>query len=355
LKQLPPPDPRGRRTFLWVIAAFCLLFAIVIATQIAKVISFRSRIIGDGTHVESYKFDLSNLSVPAKLVVTAGGPRDSQRPLVNPKIGDAATLEKLNARNRSKYLTSDDPVVGVTIGNESRVYPVYILRWHEIINDTLGGVPIAVTYSPLCDSAVVFDRRLDGSDKPLTFGYSGLLYNSNLLMYDRREDGQVGGESLWSQMKFEAISGPSVGKKLKVLPMFFGKWSQWHAAQPNASGLLGMVDDPAYREKYRGGNEMSIGPGTDPYRHYFEAKKLRFPVEPLVPADSALQPFDRVTAVATAEPDHWMIMRPEDAAAQSLSPSKAPEDQLGVSSAPAIRPSVHTCYFAWYAMHAAPK
>jgi hypothetical protein len=155
-------------------------------------------------------FDLGNATVPREEIHSGGPAKDGIPALSKPKtIGAKAAT----------YLAAGDRVIGVAIGNEARAYPIRILNFHEIVNDVLGGQPIAVTYCPLCDSAAVFDRNTPRGLRE--FGVSGLLYNSNVLMYDRDKRA----ESLWSQLKSEAVAGVQVRNRLKLLPLELTTWS----------------------------------------------------------------------------------------------------------------------------------
>ena len=143
------------------------------------------------------------------MLVIGGGPAGlaawlSRRPLV----------PRINKAQRGKFLVPRDDVIGVVVNGQARAYPVRFMIWHEIVNDTLGGVPIAVTYNFLTDSVAVFERTI--GDEVHTFGESGLVYRSNLVLYDRRP-GQRG-ESLWSQMGERAIAGPASGTPLVRIP-----------------------------------------------------------------------------------------------------------------------------------------
>ena len=121
----------------------------------------------------------------------------------------------------------DDPeqVLVLEAGGEARAYPVQVLTQHEIVNDTVGGVPVAVTYCPLCASGVAFDRRVE--DRVLSLGTSGRLYRSDLVMYDRQT------ESLWPQIEGRAIAGALTGAELDVLPASLVSWEQWRSAHPD--------------------------------------------------------------------------------------------------------------------------
>lgn len=122
------------------------------------------------------------------------------------------------------FLADREPVVTLEINGDARAYPVQILMWHEIVNDVVGGVPVAVTYCPLCNSAVAYERQID--DVVFEFGTSGRLLNSALVMYDR----QTG--SLWSHYTGEAIVGEMTGTELTVYPLSTVAWSDWSDAYP---------------------------------------------------------------------------------------------------------------------------
>ena len=127
-------------------------------------------------------------------------------------------------------LPDREPVIGVAIGDDIRAYPLRILTWHEIVNDVVGGVPIAVTFCPLCNAAVVFDRRVDG--RTLEFGTTGKLRNSDLVMYDRET------ESWWQQFLGEAIVGAMTGKRLKFLPARIESYARFRDRAPDGKVLV---------------------------------------------------------------------------------------------------------------------
>ncbi|MFQ5838530.1 MAG: DUF3179 domain-containing protein [Thermoplasmata archaeon] len=128
------------------------------------------------------------------------------------------------------YIAPEEEVVGLALGGESRVYPIRILNWHEVVDDLVGAQPIVVTYCPLCGSGIVFSRLVNG--KELTFGVSGRLYKSNLVMVDNET------RSLWSQMTGEAILGPMHGKRLQWVASSTLPWADWKARYPDSLILL---------------------------------------------------------------------------------------------------------------------
>ena len=123
-------------------------------------------------------------------LLSGGPPPDGIPPIDKPRFQSAAEVD---------WLEPTEPVLSLTVGSETRAYPVQVMTWHEIVNDTVGGAPVAVTYCPLCNSGVAFERRVDG--RLLDFGTSGMLYADNLVMYDRQT------ESLWPQLTGQASVG----------------------------------------------------------------------------------------------------------------------------------------------------
>lgn len=210
-------------------------------------------------------FDLRDLSIPAAEIRGGGPPKDGIPAITSPK-----TVAPADAR----FLKANDRVVGVALNGQARAYPISILTQHEIVNDKLGDTPIAVTYCPLCDSVIVFDRTTDIGVKE--FGVSGLLYNSNVLMYDRSEK-----ESLWSQMKMEGVSGPAKGIELQTLPMELTTWNAWQAKHPETDV---MSTELGFQRDYR----------RNPYTSYFKQPGLMFPA---VPQNASLPLKERVIAV----------------------------------------------------------
>ncbi|MBM3138986.1 MAG: DUF3179 domain-containing protein [Chloroflexi bacterium] len=140
-----------------------------------------------------------------------------------PSLQDPSFVTQKDA---GEWLKFDEPVVAVQVNGEARAYPIQILMWHEMANDTLGGVPIVVTFCPLCNTAITFDRRVDGTARK--FGVSGLLRASDLIMYDRTN------ESLWQQITGEAIVGRDVGKRLTFLPSQIVSWRDFQQTYPDA-------------------------------------------------------------------------------------------------------------------------
>lgn len=253
----------------WVLLLSAVIAVAIVYHHVLPILSKpHGRIIGDGRTLESYQFDLSVCLVPREKLLPSGASKDRIRALVNPKVMTLAEIDARSSERGGKYLVSHDRVIGVTLGGEARAYPLRILNWHEVVNDVLGGVPVAVTYHPVCDSVVVFDRRAGA--ETLEFGVSGLFYNSTQVLFDRRPQGR--GESLWSQMEARAIAGPFAarGARLNVIPAAVVHWADWRTMYPDTTALR---PDPLYVRQYR----------RDPYVSYYGSDALRYPVDPLPP------------------------------------------------------------------------
>ncbi len=253
----------------WVVLLAVLFVGAVLAWRLVPILaSDGSRAIGDGKHVATYHFDLSTSHIPREWIVASGMPRDGLPALTHPAAITPADVDSINRQERGKFLVPGDRVIGVWLGGQARAYPLNILNWHEVVNDTLGGRPIAVTYSPLCDAVVVFDRRV--GDETVSFGVSGLLYNSNLLMYDRRPGGN--GESLWSQLLCCAVTGPAAAARvrLRVIPAALVCWDDWRRRHPETTVLARPTSDATRYER-------------SPYGSYFGSDLIRFPVNPMPP------------------------------------------------------------------------
>lgn len=192
-------------------------------------------------------FDLSEATIPASEIHRGGPPPDGIPSIDHPRFTPAAEVG---------FLNPDDIVIGMEVDGDARAYPFRILIWHEIVNDTVGGRPVAVTYCPLCGTAMVFDRRY--RDRTLTFGVSGLLYNSDVLMFDRET------RSLWSQLGLKAVSGEYAGEPLTWLPSEQMTWEAWQEKYPD-SQILNL--NTGHRRDY-----VNL-----PYQDYFDSPATMFP------------------------------------------------------------------------------
>jgi hypothetical protein len=234
----------------WVLLATLLAVGALVLWAMWGVLQGK-RPVGDGSNIGTYGFVMEPLHADLKYLVASGNPRDFLSTLDDPSALRGDAMLQYNQDQRSVYVTTTDRVAGVVVNGEARAYPLAVLNAHEVVNDTLGGVPIAVSYSPLTDSVVVFDRRIDGQAR--RFKVSGLLYNSNLVMYDTPEtatsDTQV--PSLWSQLGLRAIAGPAARRNATIVPLpgvNIASWRMWLAAHPNTSVIL---PDPSAKKRYK--------------------------------------------------------------------------------------------------------
>jgi len=187
--------------------------------------------------------------VPLDKIKGGGPPKDGIPSIDDPQF---ATL------SGSSFMTHSDIVIGLEINGEAKAYPLSILVWHEIVNDNVGGTPVAVTYCPLCFTNQVFERILNG--KEVEFGTSGKLYNSNLVMYDRLTD------SYWSQALGMAITGELTGQELKIIPFDVISWGDWISLHPETQVL---TTETGHTRAY----------GVDPYGDYYTDPRIIFPVD----------------------------------------------------------------------------
>ena len=214
------------------------------------------------------KTDFSKKSVDLREIFSGGPPKDGIPSIDAPKFVPVAEAERSGLKDR-------EPVIAVAIKGDVRAYPLRILIWHEIVNDTVGGVPVAVTFCPLCNSALVFERLLDG--RLLDFGTTGKLRNSDLVMYDRQT------ESWWQQFLGEAIVGELTGKRLKMVPVRIESFAKFKARKAAGKKVLA-PDNPGMR-RY----------GNNPYARYdSRARPYGFFRGKLPPG---LPPLERVVVV----------------------------------------------------------
>jgi hypothetical protein len=280
-------------------------------------------------------------------------PRDGIPAIENTVIVSAAEVD---------FLADDDPVIGVALGGEARAYAIRVLDRHEIANDRLGDVSVAVTYCPLCDSGVAFLRRFDWDaartdEPPLTFRCSGYLYDSDVLIYDRQT------ETFWHQFTGGAAVGPLTGSSLETVPAVRTTWKAWRAEHPGTTALSWRTEHGFRRELY----------AVSPYATYRASKQFGpFPVsrqDPRLPRKSTVYglssgsehlaiPWDAVAgrtepiAVALGGRRFRVAVDPSGGTlrAQVEAEPRGPAASGGATGwaeAPILR-----CYwFAWYAFH----
>ncbi len=165
--------------------------------------------------------DFSRSAIDLSQIMSGGPPKDGIPAIDEPRF---------NTVNQITDLGPQEPVIALTLNGMAKAYPLRVLMWHEIANDTIGGVPVTVTYCPLCNASLAFDRRVN--EQVLDFGVSGKLHHSNLIMYDRQT------ESWWQQFLGEAIVGQMTGAALKRLPSRVIPFSEFRRAYPNGLVLI---------------------------------------------------------------------------------------------------------------------
>jgi len=193
-------------------------------------------------------FDLTDTSIPANEIFHGGPQRDGIPSIDSPKFLSSGS---------AGFLLSDDRVLGVYYNGVAKAYPVRIMNYHEIVNDNFSGMPVVITYCPLCGSGIAFNAEIN--HQKVEFGVSGLLYNSDVLMYDRKT------ETLWSQMMMEAVSGKLKGHKLQLIDTYNTTWKAWRKKHP---GTLVLSDQTGFNRDY----------SRTPYRDYEKRESVFFPI-----------------------------------------------------------------------------
>ncbi|MEW6683344.1 MAG: DUF3179 domain-containing protein [Nitrospirota bacterium] len=299
-------------------------------------------------------FDLTMRSVPLDQIVSGGPPRDGIPALTDPAFVPASSAALLRHPCGDKpvdenppglspggfcgFLQDDDRVIGIQLNEQAKAYPIKILNWHEVVNDRVGGAPVVVTYCPLCGTGMVFDALIH--DRRALFGVSGLLYQSDVLLYDRDT------ESLWSQLRQEAMTGPRIGTRLTLLPALHTTWGAWRTTH---SATLVLSTDTGHARDYE----------TDPYRGYASTPRLFFDV---AARDSRLPPKAWVLGVkrgGQAKAYPFSVLETQRTPVrdrlgdQPITVHFDPKTRTAHATDPNDRPipSVAAFWFAWYAFH----
>jgi hypothetical protein len=276
-------------------------------------------------------FDLSN-SLIERSKILAGGPEKDGIPAI-----DQAHFIK---PGQATFLKPGDRILGIEINGISKAYPIKILNWHEIVNDHIGDVDYAITYCPLCGTGVAFSARVNA--KTLNFGVSGLLYNSDVLLYDRQT------ESLWSQIKSQSISGKMAGTKLERLPITHTRWSDWRQSHPATKV---MSEDTGYARDY----------DQNPYRGYEKSTAVYFRMTNKAPSyyhpkervlsleiDGQFKayPFSEIDKVGQAEFSDRFAGR-----VVTIHWDKASQQVKITAASGKVIPAIEGFWFAWFAFH----
>jgi hypothetical protein len=250
-------------------ALFGVLTDAGLGTLLADPISWR---------LEWPRTDFSKHGVPFAEIRSGGPAKDGipaiDAPRFEPLVGSKPT-------GWSATLGDTEPVIAVSIGNDGRAYPLRVLIWHEIANDVVGGTPVTVTYCPLCNAALVFERIIDG--RVLDFGTTGKLRNSDLVMYDRQT------ESWWQQFTGEAIVGAMTGRHLRLVPSRLESFDRFRHRFPEGQVLV-----PS--------NPNARNYGRNPYVGYDATGQRPFLYDGSLP--ESIEPMERVVAVETAPGRH---------------------------------------------------
>lgn len=211
--------------------------------------------------------DFRRHEVPLNQFISGGPGKDGIPAIDEPTFQPIAEVD---------WLEDQEPVIALGIGDEWRAYPLQILMWHEIVNDTVAGTPVAVTFCPLCHTAIVFDRTVDGT--VLDFGVSGNLRHSDLVMYDRLT------ESWWQQATGRGIVGSYTGTALEFLPSQLISWAQFRELHPD--GVV-LSRDTGHSRSY----------GTNPYAGYDTVDTNPFLLDDWTLIDGRLNPKVRIVGV----------------------------------------------------------
>jgi hypothetical protein len=298
-----------------------------IATFVACIVLAQSPVFSSTDTPTRNGFALSPSSIPQHEIIAGGPARD----------GIPALDQPATERSDESSWSDDAPVLAVVVGAESRAYPVAILNWHELVNDSLGGLPILVSFCPLCGTGLVFDRRV--ADTTRNFGVSGLLYRSDLLMYDRES------ESLWSQISAVAVTGRLHGQRLSMLRAQMSRWGVWRRAHP-ATTILSRATGHA-RDYDR-----------SPYADYADSRRLFFPApidpryHPKMPTLGLRVAGGPARAYPASELARAGSSVEEDFAGHRVRVSYDAERQIFDVEAPPDVEVIEGFWFAWAAFHA---
>lgn len=218
-----------------------------------------------------WRTDFSKHTVPLEEIVSGGPPKDGIPAIDEPSF--------VSVREADRWISESEPVIVVEQGGDARAYPYQILIWHEIVNDVVGGLPLAITYCPLCNTALVFDRRHDG--RVLDFGTTGRLRHSDLVMYDRQT------ESWWQQATGEAIVGTFAGDRLSFHPAQTTSWADFKRAHPRGRVLS---KETGYDRPYGRNPYVGYDSGRGPIERFFSKE-----------GDDRLPAMERVAAVTLGD------------------------------------------------------
>ncbi len=242
---------------------FCLVLAIGVLLATGGGVNAQSA----SDKSEWPKTDFDNMLIDFSEIMSGGPPKDGIPPVDKPEFDDIAAA--------AEWIDPREPVIVVRVADEARAYPIQVLTWHEIVNDQIGDTPLSVTFCPLCNASIVFERRM--GDQVLDFGTTGRLRKSDLVMYDRQT------ESWWQQFSGQAIIGDMAGKVLTQYPSSVVAFEDFRESYPDAKVL-----------SKRTGHTRAYG--NNPYRGYDSIDDQPFLFND--PVDERLPPMERVLNIS---------------------------------------------------------
>lgn len=278
-------------------------------------------------------FDISQALIPSQEIHHGGPTKDGIPALDTPSFVTASN---------AGFLQDKDPVLGIMRKGISKAYPIKIMNWHEVVNDVFDDEHITVTFCPLCGTGMAFTAQQDG--QTLHFGVSGLLYNNDVLLYDRAT------QSLWSQLLTQAISGPLKGEKLSPIVIEHTRWAHWRQTHPNT---LVLSDNTGFSRDYQ----------RNPYVDYDNSPTIYFPVSaqseqfPAKERVLGLTLNGQYKAYPFSELSHGNEKIIDNFAGQKITVhfnKKAQSAKVFDNQGQAL-PSTTSFWFAWYAFHPETK
>lgn len=280
---------------------------------------------------EKNGFVLDNGLIPSSQIFQGGPSKDGILAIDKPEFNNASDTD---------FMEADDRILGIEINGVAKAFPISILNWHEIVNDATDGHAYTITYCPLCGTGMAFNSDVDG--QTLRFGVSGLLYNSDVLLYDRET------ESLWSQILAKAVTGKYKGVNLVMLPLSHTTWSDWKHRHPSS---LVLSRNTGFKRNY----------DRDPYDGYERSSSLYFPV--MNKAPGIYHPKEQVLGLAAgnsfkAYPFIELNKHGKSRFSDSLDGKTFilhwnEDEQTGhiTNEEGALVPVIQAYWFAWYAFH----
>lgn len=274
-------------------------------------------------------FDLSKAQLPIEEIIVAAPRRDAIRSIDRPKFENSSSVT---------WLKKKDPIIAIDLNGEARAYPISILERHEVVNDILANESVAITYCPLCGSGLAFSSSLE--EQQLSFGVSGLLYNNNVLLFDRNTN------SLWSQIEAKAVAGELSGKSLDVIPLTRMTWADWKDENPEGKVLS---NDTGFDIDY----------SKSPYQGYEQTTEIPF----LIGATSdQLKPKDIVIGISVNNKYKAYSLKKLSRLEESLqdelagetltiSYNKENEQVTIIDQAGNAIKAMQLYWFSWYAFH----